>query len=95
MPLQRFIKWFAWILCILVGIILCLKNLREPDIWWMLTTGDWMLENSKVIKEDVFSFTFAGTPWINVKWAFEILISLLNRLGGPEFLMTLQALVVT
>jgi len=65
---QSTIARIAWAICILVGIVLSLKALREPDLWWMYRTGEWMLENGQVTKSDPFSYTFAGTEWINVKW---------------------------
>jgi tetratricopeptide (TPR) repeat protein len=52
-----------------------------------------MLENSQVTYKDPFSFTFEGTNWINVKWLFEIIISLLKNIGGPEMVFVLQGLV--
>ena len=57
----------AWVFCILAGIALSLKAIREPDLWWMYRTGEWMLENGQVTKTDPFSYTFAGVYWINVK----------------------------
>ncbi|MFT5648128.1 MAG: hypothetical protein ACI976_002824, partial [Aureispira sp.] len=38
---QSTIARIAWAICILLGIVLSLKALREPDIWWMYRTGEW------------------------------------------------------
>ncbi len=83
----------AWVFCILAGIALSLKAIREPDLWWMYRTGEWMLENGQVTKTDPFSYTFAGVDWINVKWLFEILIASLKNLFGVEIIFALQAIV--
>ncbi len=83
----------AWYLVFLLAIVLSLKSLREPDLWWMLRTGEWIVEHQTVPKEDVFSFTVQGTPWINVKWLFEVLISLFKSIGGAEFVLVLQACI--
>lgn len=83
----------AWAICILIGIVLSLKALREPDLWWMYRTGEWMLENGQVTKSDPFSYTFAGTEWINVKWFFEVLIATGKNWFGVEFIFVFQALV--
>jgi tetratricopeptide (TPR) repeat protein len=90
---QSTIARIAWAICILLGIVLSLKALREPDIWWMYRTGEWMLENGQVTKSDPFSYTFAGTEWINVKWFFEVLIATGKNWFGVEFIFILQAIV--
>lgn len=83
----------AWIFCLLTAVVLCLKSLREPDLWWMYRTGEWMVENGQVTKQDPFSYTFLGTEWINVKWLFEVIISMGKALAGPEFIFVFQAMV--
>ena len=70
-----------------------MKSIREPDLWWMYRTGDWMIDHGQVTFKDPFSYTFEGTNWINVKWLFEIIISLFKNMGGPEMVFVLQGLV--
>ena len=83
----------AKILLFLVGIVLSLKAIKEPDLWWQLATGDWILANKSIPTSDVFSFTYFGTKWINIKWGFEVLISLCTKAFGFEFIYVIQALV--
>src|SRR5688500_2184660 len=90
---NKLFSWLAWALCLAVALILSIRNLREPDLWWMLRTGEWIAENGKVIDTDQFSFTQSGKPWINVKWLFEVIIYYLQRLFGPESIPVLQSLV--
>ena len=81
------------ILLFSVGIVLSLKAIKEPDLWWQLATGDWILANKSIPTTDVFSFTYFGTKWINIKWGFEVLISLCTKAFGFEFIYVIQALV--
>ena len=90
---QSTLARIAWGICILVGIVLSLKALREPDLWWMYRTGEWMLENGQVTKADPFSYTFEGVEWINVKWLFEVLIATGKSWFGVEFVFMFQMLV--
>tara|TARA_R110002049_G_scaffold309151_1_gene517616 strand:- start:957 stop:2969 length:2013 start_codon:yes stop_codon:yes gene_type:complete len=69
------------------------KALKEPDVWWMLRTGEWIVQNGQVITSDYFSFTFFGTEWINVKWLFEIILYGFEQVGGPEFTPILQSII--
>lgn len=80
------------VLCVLLAIVTSLKSIREPDLWWMYTTGDWMLDNQSITYADPFSYTMLGTEWINVKWLFEVFISLAKRLAGVEAIFLIQAL---
>jgi len=70
-----------------------MKQLREPDMWWQLLTGRWMLENGEVTKTDMFSYTMEGTKWVNVKWLYEVLIAFLEKGMGPHAVMFLQSVV--
>jgi tetratricopeptide (TPR) repeat protein len=80
-------------LCFLVAIAFSLKNLREPDLWWQIRTGEWILENGQVPRQDVFSYTYEGAPWINIKWGFEVVAAMISSALGPENIFLLQALV--
>lgn len=64
--------------------------MREPDLWWQLRSGQWMVENFAVTRSDLFSFTQEGVEWINVKWFFEVLQYFFASLGGPELLLLMQ-----
>lgn len=90
---QQTLARIAWGICILIGIVLSFKALREPDLWWMYRTGEWMLENGAVTKADPFSYTFEGVEWINVKWLFEVIIATGKNWFGVEFIFAFQALV--
>jgi len=80
-------------LIFLVAIAFSLKSLREPDLWWQIRTGEWILQNHQIPKQDVFSYTYAGTPWVNIKWGFEVVAALITKTCGAECIFLLQALV--
>lgn len=77
-------------LTFLVSLIFCIKQIGEPDIWWQLATGEYIIDHGEVPKQDVFSFTHAETEWINVKWGTEVLMALVARWLGVENLMLLH-----
>jgi hypothetical protein len=51
----------------------------DPDIWWHLRTGQWIVEHGRVPTEDPFSTYGMGKPWIAYSWLFEILVYLVFR----------------
>lgn len=81
------------VLLLLIAAAFSLKSLREPDLWWQIRIGEWILENDKIPTQDVFSFTYAGAEWVNIKWGSEVLFALLTKLSGPESVFLLQALI--
>ena len=86
--------WFVvYGLLFIVSIVLCIRLIHEPDLWWQLRTGEVILEKGQVPKTDVFSFAYQGMPWVNVKWGFEVIQASTVKFFGPEFLFLPQVLV--
>lgn len=56
-------------LCVYAG-LLALGNrmLADPDTFWQIKVGQWILVNSVVPRADIFSFTMQGQPWISTQW---------------------------
>jgi hypothetical protein len=48
---------------------------RDPDIWWHLETGNWILQHHAVPYVGIFSRTAATHPWIAYSWLYEVLMS--------------------
>jgi len=91
--MRRYLNKIPLVLCFLVAFVLGMKQLREPDIWWQLLSGRWMLDHGQVTHTDVFSYTMNGQPWINVKWLYEIIIAILEKGFGALGVILLQSLV--
>ena len=56
--------------------------LADPDIWWHLATGRWILAHHTVPVTDPFSSYGAGKPWIVYSWLFDIVMQVLFRWLG-------------
>jgi hypothetical protein len=46
---------------------------NDPDIWWHLRTGQWILQHHAIPRVDLFSGVKAGKPWQPYSWLFELL----------------------
>lgn len=93
MKLQKLISLVTWCFIVLAAVALSFKSLSEPDLWWQLLTGDWILTHLQIPRQDIFSFTHSGVEWINVKWLFEMIQALFYRMGGAELLYLMQTIV--
>lgn len=50
-------------------------TVRDPDIWWHLKVGDWIVEHHAVPYVGIFSRTAGTHPWIAYSWGYEALLS--------------------
>jgi hypothetical protein len=72
------------ILTILYAIpaIVVMRPVVDPDIWWHLRTGQWIVEHGKVTTTDPFSSFGQGNPWVAYSWLFELVIYGLYQVLG-------------
>lgn len=64
---------------------------NDPDTFWHIAAGGWMLDHREVLHRDVFSHTYAGKPWASHEWLAEIVMAGAYRLGGWTGVMLLFA----
>jgi len=73
----------VFILIVLVGVFaMAARNATDPDLWWHLKTGQYILEQGSVPHADPFSYTRAGQPWVAHEWLTEVLLYEIERLMG-------------
>lgn len=51
-----------------------MKPISDPDIWWHLRTGQWILEHGQLPTHDPFASSSAGKTWVPYSWLFDVLI---------------------
>jgi hypothetical protein len=88
----KLLRLAALVLLFLLAIAFSLKQLVEPDLWWQLRTGEWILQTGDIPRSDAFSFTYPSAPWQNIKWGYELLIAGLSRTLGVEMILMLQVI---
>ena len=47
-------------------------DLNDPDIWWHMRNAEFLVQQHHFPRQDMYSFTAAGQPWINTEWLSEI-----------------------
>ncbi|MGO9774711.1 MAG: hypothetical protein ACLPSW_35165 [Roseiarcus sp.] len=48
--------------------------LADPDTYWHIAVGRWIVAHGAVPRHDVFSYTFQGAPWVPHEWLADVLI---------------------
>ncbi len=67
----------------------------DPDLWWHLRTGQWIVETGHVPHSDPFSFTRAGHPWVSHEWLSEVAFYELWKHAGAAGLIVFSAIITT
>jgi hypothetical protein len=71
------------------------RNAIDPDLWWHLRTGQWIVESHSIPHSDPFSFTRAGHAWISHEWLSEVTFYELYKHGTAAALIVFAAMVTT
>lgn len=73
----------AFLLSFLAYLVAAPAALNNPDTPWHLMAGD-LIRDSGIPATDPWSFSAAGTPWYNLSWGWDVVISwVAARFGLP------------
>jgi len=59
-------RWFVALatIALVYALLAGLRTVSDPDTFWQLATGRWVVQHHHVFSTDVFSYTAQGQPWI-------------------------------
>lgn len=82
----RTTRWVSYYWLFLAAVF-CVAAVRfsqsiDPDLWWHLRAGNWMIDHRQLLQVDLFSSTRFGSAWQHPDWLAEILMAAVYRLGG-------------
>lgn len=87
-------RTFAFIL--LFGLLaMTARHAVDPDLWWHLRTGQWIVETGSIPHVDPFSFTRAGHAWISHEWLSEVVFYEIWKHSGFGGLIVFSAVITT
>src|SRR5256712_8939224 len=73
-------------------LIAAVQPVTDPDFWWHITTGNWILSHHTVPHQDLYTFTVNDHRWITHEWLSEVVLALLYAAGRlPLVSLTLGA----
>ena len=71
------------------------RMLGDPDTYWHIATGRWIIVHRTVPYHDMFSFSMPGAPWTSPEWLAEVLSAWLFDHLGWAGLVAVTALCAT
>lgn len=84
----------ALVFAALAAGIAMLQAPADSDLFWHLSTGEWTLDNGRVLDRDIWSFTRTGTPYSVGSWLGDVVLALAYRAAGWIGIDALRALLV-
>jgi hypothetical protein len=66
----------------------------DPDFWWHLKTGQYIIETRTIPHADIFSVVYFGREWVTHEWLSEAIIYMIHRSLGIAGLVVTFALVI-
>ena len=94
----RIERWLRWIPLgvTLAGIgAVAIREARDPDLWWHLATGRYIVAERRIPTVDVFSYTAFGRQWVTHEWLSDLLLYGGYRAVGLAGLILFFAALVT
>ncbi|MGH7776776.1 MAG: hypothetical protein ACREPI_06330 [Candidatus Dormibacterales bacterium] len=59
-----------------------ISTVQDPDFWWHVRIGQWMVQNGRLPSHDLFTYTVPGNVWTDHEYVTEVLMYLAYRAGG-------------
>jgi tetratricopeptide (TPR) repeat protein len=73
----------------------CFTPLAEVDFFWHLLAGQRIVETGRAPLVDEFTYTSAGSPWIDTTWLFQVGAASAMSAGGWALLDLLKVAIIT
>lgn len=77
-----------------LALVVCAFPFFNPDVFWHLSAGRWIWAHASVPRAEAFSFTRAGTPWIDFEWLTQAVWYAAVRAAGLWGLWLLKGALV-
>lgn len=66
----------------------------DPDTYWHLASGQWVLDHHAILRSDIFTTTIAGQTYSLGEWLGEVVLALAFNAGGWAGLAIFRAMLV-
>jgi len=75
-------------------LLLSIAPISDPDIWWHLATGKYILESGQIPRTDIFSHTVPGKEWVDHEWLSQVVFYQVYLWGGFAGVVLLKTAAV-
>jgi hypothetical protein len=79
---------------VLGAAVFALAPPADPDVWWHVRTGDWILAHHRLPSVDTWTIGGNGRDWVAHAWLSEVLLSAMHKALGLHGLILYRFLGV-
>jgi hypothetical protein len=91
----RSTHWLLVIVIMAVIFTLAAQPITDPDFWWHLKTGQYIVETRSIPHTDIFSTLRFGSEWVTHEWLSEVFIySVFRPLGFGGLIVVFSILII-
>ncbi len=87
---MRSLTTIIWLLIVTAIGVSIVSPIFDPDLWWHLVAGKWILSHGKIPEVDYWNMHGAGKPWVAYSWLNEILFAYTEINFGFKGLLALK-----
>ncbi len=84
---------FLFLLALAFVLGFAYPSTQDPDIWWHLKTGEWIIANGTVPWTDPFAAHTVGMRWVAYSWLAEVFFYVVDRWDSFQGLRFIQGAV--
>ena len=84
---------FVGLIFFLTVLVVGSKVLGDPDTYWHIGAGRWIIAHEAIPTTDPFSNSVAGTAWVPHEWLSEVILAAVYRYFGWAGIILLTALL--
>jgi hypothetical protein len=77
----------------LMGAVFGVRKIFSPDIGFHLSSARWVLQHHAIPVRDIFTYTVAENPYVDLQWGFQLVVYGILKLFGPAGITTLTTLL--
>src|SRR5262245_45654741 len=74
MAARWFMVWALYAIPLVVAVRPVGEPVLDPDVWWHLRVGQWVVEHRQVTDTDPFSQYGQDRPWVAYSWLYEVVL---------------------
>ena len=82
LPSVSAVLWLTLFFAANLSIVRIMMIASDSDACWHWQQGNWMLQHHAILRTEIFSYTRAGAPLVEMWWLSEIVMALAGNLLG-------------